>query len=49
MDKEEVKKQKEAAKEKTRRFSKTINSNFGQRNKKQIENMVVKKMLKISE
>jgi len=49
MDKEEVKKMKEASKEKNRRFSKTINSNFGQRNKKQIENMVVKKMLKISE
>ena len=49
MDKEDVKKMKEAAKEKNRRFSKTINSNFGQRNKKQIENMVVKKMSKISE
>tara|TARA_B110000503_G_C6981290_1_gene343338 strand:- start:32 stop:181 length:150 start_codon:yes stop_codon:yes gene_type:complete len=49
MDKEDVKKMKEASKEKNRRFSKTINSNFGQRNKKQIESMVVKKMYKISE
>jgi len=49
MDKEEAKKIKEQAKEKNRRFSKTIPTNFGPRNKKQTECMAIKKMWKIGD